>query len=350
MCIKRKSQSGNFGTDAHTVDTVQAKLCSKESIAMIQKKDNSPSRGTYSNTYPPKFFLGTTYEVKVDYLQHTAQEAYTLRGADEIPPIPFYKKGYRAPDGVRFYHGNPKTDKWLVIASGWACDQIRKEISIPQYLGNVIESGCNISRIDIACDVLAGVEDDGLFFSVDRMIEMWQSKKMQNKHVSKKPKLISSIDDRTFISETFSLGIENRGRTGMLRVYDKGIESECLAEWVTRIEIEERKKYAHRVATHLVDKPIEGVFKAKFDVLDNDWQSLFDKPMADLTRGKEKDAVKSEKEKRDATWEWLIEKVAPTVGRSLACDFMEQNTLNYELFNEAVQKAFDEQIASGLCS
>ncbi|MEL7442250.1 MAG: hypothetical protein AAFN66_05355, partial [Pseudomonadota bacterium] len=139
--------------------------------------------------------------------------------------------------------------------------------------------------------------------------------------------------------------LEKRAKRGIHRAYDKGLDLGLEKYMHTRIEIEEKRKHAMRIAKHLLKDSYTGVFRSRFDVDTPFWDAIMSEPPSPMMRGEQREFT--EQEAQEATrkrWKWLIEKIAPTLGREIAYDALQGKDGNYEAFNDAVQKAYTEII------
>ena len=123
------------------------------------------------------------------------------------------------------------------------------------------------------------------------------------------------------VAQTIYIGSQSeRGKKGIFRAYDKGVEMDLGAFMVTRLEVEDRGDKANVSANRLAKtNDVAGVFRTRFDVNDLEFERLMQSPVAELTR-------RSSLPKRDeidtqaARWRWLIEKIAPSVRQAIADD------------------------------
>lgn len=303
---------------------------------------SSVDRGTYSNTYPLKFFSGIKYSLKIDYLQYSMpvppDEALF---SEQIPAVNLYKLGFKAENGTRYYTGNPNSERWLCIMSGEAMDNLRETIEEKEHVELLLSDGCNVSRIDIAMDIMRD-GGDGVFVDVDTIISWFRSGKIISKHVDYGGKFISGIDDGIH-AETFYIGdLEKRAKRGIFRAYDKGVELDISRYMHTRLEVEEKRRGAMRTARQIVNNDMVSVFRSKFDVLNPLWESLFDVEPIKPVRGKA--IEKDEHVENQKRWKWLCEQVAPALGKAIALDACNATKDNFDLFNEIVEKHYRKNL------
>lgn len=258
-------------------------------------------------------------ERAVDYLQASAllsESAVIMKGFKPLPPVRFYKRGYQHPNGFRLYFGNPNSNKAMMIAAGDAMQSLRNDQRLDaEIIDWVLTAGGEISRIDLA--VTEFIEDE---FTTIEDVEQWVKKSLiSSSLVTGGAKLISSIsEDGENSRETLYIGdISKRGKKGIFRAYDKGIEMGLGSEIVTRIELELKREKAHNAAKRMVaTNDIAGNFRAHFNVKSKDFERLMDADAVSLQRGKNQ-VKEAESEEIARRWDWLLEQVAPALKRAV---------------------------------
>ena len=261
-------------------------------------------------------------ERHIDYLQmniHLSERDFSDKEFDVVPPIKFYKRGFRNTNGTRFYFGNPNSKKCCVVMSGFALLferlNYRNDAALLDFW---LTKGATVSRLDLA--VTEWIEDD-LFTLAD--VEMWYKKGLIDSiHCAGGCKKIEQILQETpNVPETLYIGdIKARGRKGIFRAYDKGVESGLVPNLATRIELEFKGDNAQSTAKRVAsDGDISGNFRAKFNVNDQSFERLMDAPSADTTRNKA-NPKREQTEEMAARWKWLLEIVAPALREAVNYD------------------------------
>ena len=181
-------------------------------------------------------------ERNIDYLQYSLnyrEQTCVSQGHRKLSGHGFYTRGYMDGLGVARYFGNPNSKKAFVVMSGRALHNHRAvNWDIVETMQKVIDSGGKFSRIDIAIteyveDKLFTLDDVENSINDERIVSSWFE------HGSKKIVAIDREYDNP--TETIYMGdMENRGKKGIFRAYDKGLEM-GLDRWIaTRIEVEDR--------------------------------------------------------------------------------------------------------------
>lgn len=251
----------------------------------------------------------------IDYLAFSAflsELSLSEKDFQSVPAPRFYKRGYVDAHGWRYYFGNPNSKKALIVGSAAALHNARiSGKTDEEILSWALDGGGVVSRLDLAVtewieDTLVTVGD----------VEAWFKRGLvESSLVSGGGKLISaSSPEQENTPETFYIGdISKRGKKGIFRAYDKGIELDIGAYLATRLEVELKGDNAISTANRIAKTgDIAGNFRAKLNVKHKDFDRLMDAPITDVARGKAKEK-ESEDEVMNKRWEWLTEKVAPVL-------------------------------------
>lgn len=237
-----------------------------------------------------------------------------------IPPVQFYKRGYRDAMGTAVYYGNPKSKKAYCVISGQSM-QFRRDNGIrdAETLEMELNDGAIFNRIDLAVTEYIETELVTLW-DVQNWIryDLVDSSLMSN--FSKKICTFGASGIDTI--ETLYIGdISQRGKRGIFRAYDKGIEMGIMAEIITRIELEQRGEKANNTANRIAQSnDIAGNFRAHFNVHADNFDRLMDSAEAtDITRGKAKPTTENE-EAWEKRWTWLLQQVAPAMRSAIKED------------------------------
>lgn len=281
-------------------------------------------------------------EKTIDYLQYSmyVSREKLLSTCEQISPVRNYKQGYRQPNGVRVYTGNALTKKALFIVDGTTLHNMRVNgISNEDYIEKILTSGATISRIDL--QVTQFVSDD--LITPSDYLQMIRDNEVLSSHVKHGTKWLSSLDENYSDNiETLYIGdMSNRGKRGIVRAYDKGVELDLGKYLISRLEVEDKRDKAHVSARRIVNgASVAEVLKTRFDCNNERWQNLIDADSIDTTRG-EQIADTSEEDKMTSRWKWLTDVVAKSLGEAIAYD--EDNGLGEgrkQLFELVMSEAY----------
>jgi DNA relaxase NicK len=256
----------------------------------------------------------------VDYIQASlwlSESTVIMKGFKSISPVRFYKRGYMHPNGFRLYFGNPNSKLAMVVASGETMQSLRNDQYLDaQILDWVLSQDGQVSRLDLA--VTEYVESE-LILLED--IEKWYLQERIESPLAKYGcKTISSVSkDAGVERQTIYIGdIAKRGKRGIFRAYDKGVEMGIGNEMVTRLELELKRENAHATAKRLVESnDIAGNFRAKFNVKADEFNRLMEADAVTVTRGKNQ-AKEAEQDEINRRWDWLMKQVAPALKQAIS--------------------------------
>ena len=258
-------------------------------------------------------------ERNIDYLQMNillVESDFINPDMKPCSPVRFYKRGYIDDFGVRYYFGNPNSKRALVVVSGGSLEAIRgRGVSDGDILERYLNLGAILTRIDLA--ITDYIEDD--FCTVD-MVKSWvREGQVRSNWVGHGSTSLSKMsEDGSDRLETFYVGnMAQRGKKGIFRAYDKGVQSGVDAEIITRLEVELRRDKAHNTAQRLVKTgDIAGNFRTSFDSSSEEFERLMESPAVVAVRGKGQEKIE-EDEKMAKRWDWLIEQVAPALNEAV---------------------------------
>ena len=143
-----------------------------------------------------------------------------------------------------------------------------------------------------------------------------------------------AITDRFGNPETIYIGdLKKRGKKGVFRAYNKGLEL-GIDKLLTRFELEVRRKSA-QVAMRRVVKGV-GIRQLMTDVVDlpgiDWWVDIMERPAKELPNY----AADDKPDPIARRWYWLIRQVAPALGRLIAIND-QQETSHYRQFLNTVE-------------
>lgn len=280
-----------------------------------------------------------TGKVTLDWLTINTPEPPFMPGekVQVKSPIPFYTDAYKWDSGAIVSWGNSKTKNWLVTMPGRALDAygIADGAAAIDFLSQRIAAGGKISRIDMAVTV----ESPAGAWTVQHIADTVSEGRAKMPH-SRIGHIKTIKNEISGHAETCYIGdMSKRARRGIIRAYDKGVELGLSALRLTRIEIEEKRNVAHTAARRIVEsEAIAPVLLTRFDMpSDPIWRYVVSDEVAPLTRDTSK--PKNEPE----TWRWLVEKIAPVVGREIARDEINAGG-NRDLFFDEVWSAYEREL------
>lgn len=279
----------------------------------------------------------------VDYLQVSSlyrEQTCIEKGHAEINPIKFYPRGYEDELGVRRYFGNPNSIKALIIYSGKALHNWRVVgWKIEDAIEKFIENGASITRIDWCTTEY--VEDN--LITVDDVANDFEQSKFAGTLANYEAKKIVGIrpdapDGQKNTTQTFYIGsMDRRGKNGIFRAYDKGLEiGGIAAQLITRLELEERGTNAHNSAKRYVQGTELGeIVNSRLKSDGEQWCRVMGSKSVDISRGdnliKTDDNEAHEKRKI-----WLMKQVLPALA-----DTIEREPDFAKTFSDALYEKLD---------
>lgn len=256
---------------------------------------------------------------EIDYLQYNcplSEKICIAQNHEKINPLPFYRRGYEDELGIRRYFENPNSKKALIVISGKAMSNQRAVgWSDRQIVSDAIRANGRVTRIDLAVTHFI----DEFLVTPDDVAKLFWLQMIDSPLVKYGAKTISSVGENYQDGiETLYIGdMKKRGKRGIFRCYDKGLELDLGKHLITRLEYEDRGDTALTTAKRIADgKPIGSVFRTRFNCECNLFDRLMQAPTIDTTRGielqKSDSAEDHEKRKR-----WLLKQVAPALEKVL---------------------------------
>lgn len=251
-----------------------------------------------------------------DWLTFTSHEPPRWKGAVQriTSPVRFYKTALKYECGTIASYGNPNSDKWLVSMSSKACEN-RNLTSVPfarTFISERIDAGCKFSRVDMAITVQHEGE-----LTVDTVREWVKAGQLigPDHRIGYAKTIVNDVSER---GETLYIGeMERRAKRGIVRVYDKSLEMGEEPGTITRFEVEEKRDVAHTIALKFRDgATIGSLVLSRLDFDNETWRILTGGEIAPDWRYK----PPQQEMPLDKTWLWLIERIAPVLGRKIAID------------------------------
>lgn len=255
------------------------------------------------------------HEIFVDYIVcsiQVSEKNLVLSGAESVSPIPFYKRGYRDSLGKRYYFGHHKTSNAYVVMGGEYMHNSRVVgWSDRDTIRQIIEDDGIIRRMDIA--ITDYVEED--LITPACIAEMVRAGGVHGAMAEYGAKTISSVVGEKYSSvETTYIGdISKRGKKGVFRAYDKGLEMNMDKYMITRLEIEERGDNAHMSAKRFSEgATLTQIIESRLKFDDERMKRLFLEDAIDVSRG-DQIISKTDAERMQNRYEWLMNQVAPAL-------------------------------------
>lgn len=257
-----------------------------------------------------------SWYTSLDWLTFTSHEPPRGWGHPEQinSPVRFYRTGLKYPCGTIASYGNPNSSKWLVSMSSKSIEEhgFLDEDGAREFVAERVNVGCEFSRVDMA---ITAKHDGALTIdTVRNWIKDGQLTGPEHRigHVK------SIVNDHDERGETIYIGdMSTRGKRGIIRVYDKGLERGMSPNLLTRFEIEEKRSTAHHIARQLADgDSLASLIGSRLQFDNETWAMLTNDEIAPerrYTHEKQPDEL-------DNTWIWLIERIAPVLGRKSAFD------------------------------
>ncbi|HEY9664893.1 MAG TPA: replication initiation factor domain-containing protein [Allocoleopsis sp.] len=307
-------------------------------------------------------------EREIDYLQFSAFVRETIcieKQYEHVPPIQWYKRGYRNEFGVRVYFGNPNSPKANLVCSGDVMRNLRGlGMDDRSIVENALGMDGTIARIDWS---VTDYIDESLV-TVDDVQSWFKEGLIESTLVSGGAKVIQEVrQEGQNQSETLYIGdMKQRGKKGIFRAYDKGIEFDLEPYLITRLELEERGEKAHLSAKRFVEtNSLSGVFRSRFEAKTSEFERLLDEPAVSVLRGSGK-MKKEEHEKMEGRWRWLLETVAEALKEAVEFDekqglgdarlneFLASSGLGKEMYEQAVaygrESVYNDLVVNGVNS
>lgn len=260
-------------------------------------------------------------EATIDWMQLSVYHREQLcvdNNHKQIHGFGFYSHGYEDGIGVRRYYGNPNSNKCFVVLTGTALYNMR---ALGWDVRNVVEEylieGAEVSRLDLCITEFIETE----IITVSDVADSFARNEFLGTLTKYGGSRIIGVNpnapehwniERT---ETFYIGdFSRRGKNGIFRAYDKGLELGGFAQSViTRLELEERKTNAHNNAKRYAEgESIQALLNSRITSKDEQWQRVIGSETVDMTRGQALQKTDSQEamERRKA---WLLKQVAPTL-------------------------------------
>lgn len=285
-------------------------------------------------------------ETKIDYLVYNSA---ILPQSDIFivarSPLRNYDKVLVLMNGVKAHTGHNNSDKYHIVCTGTTLDYLRETKTDHEIIDTVITNNGRISRLDIA--VTQYLDEDGLI-TLDDFVQACKDYEIVSKHAKYGVKSVHNAYNDSH--ETCYVGDrKNRGKRGIFRAYDKGLEMNLESYLISRFELEEKRDAAIVSARRIADgNSLDSVLKSRFDLPQWEaWQQLLDAPSISVSRGKavadhEQEAQQEASAKK---WHWLLGTIAPIIGKQLAEDTLIGIDLsNWKKFVSEVKLAYDDNM------
>lgn len=284
----------------------------------------------------------------VDYLVYNTLKLSSMfepmdKQASRIPNYDF--QWTDAHTGAKIYHGNKKTDKFHIVFGGSAVEYL--ECSPIDLIEDELKNGAEFTRIDLA--VTQEIDEDGLVTPL-QMVEWFRAGRIKSSLVDggcqsfRRDFLGDEKGEKTRLETTYIGDWSKRGRKGIFRAYDKGLDLDLDQFLIARHEVEIKREKAQVTARSLAAGDSVGAcLRGRLDVDADEWRALFDSEPTDFMTGKKKrDRVEEDGGSR---WKWLIEQVAKPLGVAIAEEvFLTEGQENYASFMRKVRHEYDKRM------
>jgi len=250
----------------------------------------------------------------MDISEFKTEEYTTING------LPYYPHGFRDASGSRFYFGTNKGANCFIVLDGQTLDYFRQSgLDSYQICEWALNLDGKVSRLDLA--VTEWIETE--LFS-PRDVKIWYKLGLISSSLCDGGcKEIAKVNiGQKNATETLYVGdIQKRGKKGIFRAYDKGLDLGIGNELVSRIELELKREKSHVVAKRIaLDADIAGNFRVYFDVNHPEFERIMNTPAVEVSRGKQI-KNKAEKDEIAKRWEWLFTQVAPSLRDAIEQDY-----------------------------
>lgn len=200
-------------------------------------------------------------EFKIDWIQFTALPTMPIvnrfwhEGESTKSFMPFYKKMKIWDDILSLHYDNPVSPRVLIVATGKACAKIGID---HEFCARIIKEQATVSRIDLCLTT-----DFNFLPLIPQSVDKIES------HMFRDIKIIS---DERYTPQTIYIGdFEKRGKNGIVRAYDKGLQLGLPELNQFRLEYESKRKHADITAKRLASgETIADCMNAKFRI-DSQW-------------------------------------------------------------------------------
>jgi hypothetical protein len=173
----------------------------------------------------------------------------------------------------------------------------------------------NISRIDL--QITQGIDEDGLITPSD-IIQWDRQGLVQCKAYPSVSAIISKQGLDDVKHETVYYGnLKDRGKKGIVRIYDKGVDEGLVSNWLTRFELEEKREKAMVTAYSLLEGlTIEQAFVNRFTIEHPQWLALVNATPSAIPR-----RTKPDEDNIDKRWLWA-ETLKGAFGRLISDSYL----------------------------
>jgi len=225
--------------------------------------------------------------------------------------MPFYQRMRKYENDVTIHYDNPSTPRILIVMTGKACKAKGVDAGLCK---RVLEDGGSVSRIDLAMTTNMNF--------LGKIVE--DSAKVESKLY---PTGIV-IADMEYTPQTIYYGdFKKRGKNGIVRAYDKGLQLGLDGLEMYRLEVENKRKHANITSKRLAHgESICDCMNAKFKVNADWYRELMG---SGVSTKRFPDVDGNEMSEIDRKMAWLQKQVLPSLQYVLDYD-NENGTNNFE--------------------
>jgi len=279
------------------------------------------------------------HTIFIDYLQYSApfdEDDLIDRHVEIIPPLQFFKRGYKDEIGARYYFGHKKTENAAIVLSGSTMHNQRViGWEDADFIEGILSEGGKVKRLDIA--ITDYVDED--LITPSCVVEAFYAQEITGTLSGDGIKFIAggATEDFPSVETTYIGDLKRRGKRGIFRAYDKGLEMKIAKDIISRLELEERKENAHSSAKRIAGgASLTQVLQSRLQFNSERFKRLFEDEPIDISRG---DGLikESVEEKMNRRWQWLMAQVAPSLRE--AVEYERKNSASDERIMKFLRKS-----------
>lgn len=259
---------------------------------------------------------------QIDWLQYTIDDEHSHHlnlGYDATQESSFVRN-YRVMTVYRDTHasvhyGHSISKKPLVVLNGRACATLSNEMSMREHIDLVLSLGATVTRMDLAYTI---THAHASFFTPSEFASWVERGLVSGSHFERGGSK-SVYNNETRAHETVYVGdLQKRGKNGILRVYDKGLELHDEPGVITRVECEEKRDYAKVAARRFANEhSIRELISQRVQVNAQKWrQTIGDNgPILRRYHDEHDDELKDK-------WQWLKRSALPALADAISDDLI----------------------------
>jgi hypothetical protein len=147
----------------------------------------------------------------------------------------------------------------------------------------------------------------------------------------------ANVGQPSSIETTYIGAMSRRGKMGIFRAYDKGVELDILPNIMARLELEEKREKAHASAKRYASgETLSRIMQSRIEFNHKSFERFIDGDPIDMSRG-EQFNITNDDEKMEKRWTWLMSQVVPALREAVSYD--RENELGDSRTLEFLQKS-----------